>query len=417
MKKRLSILLLLLFITGITGCSKEKEIDLQQADGMPLDEYLNQVKLPKNLEVAFEAESVKDFQEIYSYDRVEFLQFDLDTVSQELMKNPVTSREIYAEGPQAIAETEQTIEYLTAYDGGTAFGQFDPKAAGGGLLYFFYPDKKIQKNNFDLFVHEYPDFCFSGSYGDIEKRGMAGYFGLDKDLSFADREEAKQSVASVAERLTLENVSFHYITAYDYDTIKVFYDWEKNFWEKQQEKSPELDLTFDNPEPQKTDEFYCLIGCQLIDGIPVNSYDIVRGDPDSPYQYSHLAFIYSDDGIIRADVSFYVKQPDQTTGKKEKIITASGALKLVQSYYEKGVLLEPYSIESLELVYTITMNEGSPTASLRPCWLARVSYPITVEATDADGNKQPINLTGYDHLYFDAVTGEYQEYSPSAKNP
>lgn len=418
MKKRLfSLVLSFLFLINLISCSEkdpQKKNNIHQYDDMSLSEYLKQTKLPKNLEVAFQPEAVKDFHEVYSYDAVEFFNLDLNSVSNVLLKNPITSQEIWAAGPQAIAETEKSIEYLTVYDGGIAFG--NPQGGSfGGLLYHFFQDKNYQNHPHTLFTGEYPDYCFSGA--GIDRRTAEGYWGTDIDLDFSTRKEAKDTIYTFLETLGIKDVELNYISAYDYDTIKLFYDWEKSSLEKLQKEYPELGTSFPYPELQKTDEFYRLIGRQLINGIPVNNYDIAVVDPDHPDVRSYLGFVCSSDGIIKADIFHLLKQPEETSGKKETVISASGALNLVQNYYGKGALLEKHTIESLELVYTLDISKDKQTVSLQPCWLARVSYPMRVAYPDDNGKEQTVDLKGYDHLYFHAVTGEYQNFSPSAKNP
>ncbi len=342
------------------------------------------------------------------YKNVTYLEFDPKVMTDLLFKNPITEEAVWAEGPQYISETDQEWEQVTIYDGGKAFGIEDPSVQGG-FLYHYSPDKNRMLRLSNLMGFETADWTTFVSY---PPEVLDSDFPLWENLDFVSCEDAIDEVLSCFQGQDFPDFQIQSIHTGDLEHLQHSYQYIKTSHETSGIEEP-----FTIPEPTKDDEAYFMHFTQMIDGIPLNNYTI--GSNDDPniypkYSYSIFDLFYSRYGIIDMMTGNLVAPGN---GTDTDIIGVSSAMDIVLNYYSKGVLLEEHNLESLELTY-IQSLEKDGSMKLHPYWLARVSYPKVVRYPDADWNKpeKEKEMKVFDHLYFDAVTGEYFPFSISAQN-
>lgn len=396
MKKRLvSMLFSSLFLLSMIGCSDQINGDIHRYDDIPFEEYLEKVKLPKNLNFAIEPETVPARTTAKVYENVEYMDFDNDVVKDLFFLNPITQQEEAQETPSAPISMVYTAETDTQWE------RFIVRP--GSFHYGIYPDIDSVGNLVsNLTQANSAKFYSFGSGGQISM--FNGTFAsADQELDFASRAEIqKQAIDLLAEAgITIE---VDEIVAYDADTLQTIYeDGSKD--------------TANTPLPQKSDECYWVLFRPLIDGIPLNTYYLKIKEDCTWAFWTSCGLQYEQSGLVSGYGNGLLASVSESNGTEENLLTPAAVLELTKQYYGQG-LTKPYTVESMELVYIEYPNEDQKSVLLRPYWLVKTSYQQAYNGsekyTDWKGNPLEGEIKAYDYNYFDAVTGEYFEGSTSA---
>lgn len=395
-KQMISLFLATAMLLSLTSCGKKNT----NYASMSLEEYIEAVELPKNLTISIDPATVEERETVKVYENVEYMNFDAETLKELLLRNPVTEENINAMGHQYAAKTDTQADYLSVYDGGEAWFGESGQSVDGGFTYFCRPDLQYEGGSVVDSLLEIHSQMYQLNDPTIPDRLLGLLDSADHTLDFAPREKAVEEILSFLTENGCPQAEVFATVAYDLETLTMRYEQE---------------FTQDQIPPQKSDEVYAMFCRQLVDDIPVNAYQLSAGS-DSPWLSGpNMLLYYSEKGIVSANSYCWVEQPQEANGTETEIISAVSALELAKEYYGKAILSKEYTIEELELTYVEFRSDDRKTVILRPYWLVKTGYQQHYVTTDLKGNPVEGDLKTYDFLYFDAVTGDLFEGSPSVE--
>lgn len=396
MKKRLSsILFSSLLLLNMTGCSDQINGDIHRYDDVPFEEYLEKVKLPKNLNFAIEPETVPIRTTAKIYENVEYMDFDNDTVKNLFFLNSITQQEEVQATSSSPIDTVYTAETDTQWE--------RLILSSGSLHYGIYPDIDSVGNMVSNLTQGNSAKLYDFGSGDQISMFNGTYASAGKELDFASRAEIQKQATELFATIGI-TVEVDEIVAYDTAALQMIYE------------NGSKD-TKNTPVPQKSDECYWVLCRPLVDGIPINTYFLKMKEDCTWSFWINCNLQYQQDGLKTGFLNGMVKPLNEQDGNEKDILTPAAALELTKQQYGQG-LTKPYTVEAMELVYIEYPSKDNKTTTLRPYWLVKTSYQQSYEDsesnTDWKGNLLEGEVKVYDYTYFDAVTGEYFEGSTSA---
>ena len=286
-------------------------------------------------------------------------------IEETLIKGNVVDHEVWAEGPQTIAEYKGCPEYLTLYDGGEACYGKKGNSVDGGLMYFdnsvkeWYMEYSIPSPKWDRY-----NTIAHGAPEEIKNSEQWG----NEDLDFC-------SLGDVEENL-----------------VEQFAAWDLNM--------RVLEGYTINVSPEKN--CYLLMFMEMIDQIPLMPYFYTEGDTKyTNWMLNPDAWAYiSEDGVISMRLMGLV-QPSQKL-ESVKIISLDEAKENLEDHV-KTKYMSNVTVEDMGLYYIGMPGTQQDEYVLTPFWFFCVSIENSTQ--NAEGN--PETTTEYYYELLNATNGEW----------
>lgn len=341
MKKNIMLFISTFILVILASCSTpEKVIDFQ---GMDSKAFLESVNLPENLSIDINFDDVKSLDTAKTY-KADHIVFDNQKLINAFIKNSITEEKIWAEGPQFIASTGNTREFLNIHDGGKSFGI--ETSTEGGFGYgrvvndMFFSDKL---NTVASLEFNYPPSSPKLKHSYYSNDDYASYSNLD----FISYEEALADIKGILNAAGLPQFDVDETYSLDLKTMKSHY-----------ELYLESGLTEDdlkNLNWSKDDECYIFSLVQLVDDIPIvnREWQMPDGTKSSavgnPMPPTYINLLYDSEGIKDIRACFIRDIIDEV--ETNSLINVYKALNTLIQDYSLTILEDDVSIVSAELCY------------------------------------------------------------------
>lgn len=388
MLKKLMVSLLILSLVFLAACEGSKEGD--DEDNLTLEQYLQQVKLPNNLEIAIDPETVVSAQEARIHE-AGYWELDPETVSKHLLRGELVEMQPMAEGPWYHASGDTYDEYLSVYDNGKSAG-IDESSAGG-MSYVVHEKSENEK---PLLIVDHPDPLPLSSQG---KRSMAkSDYSSYADLTFMPYEEALAEVLEHMKQMGFPELAVSETYSMDVETQRKHYE----YYVEERGIDPEF-----GPEDWTTaDEKYIFFLRQVIDEIPVthSSWTWGQGTGVGPagnwMQSTWISAVYSPDGLQKMYAANMYRIKEELASEAMPVVSPVHALRTMIDEYSDLILEEKLTTTSMELVY-VSVPKGKETFELIPAWMITIAEPYESDHSDEDSIKY-----NYRQYVVHAITGE-----------
>lgn len=388
MLKKLMVSLLILSLVFLAACEGSKEGD--DDDNLTLEQYLQQVKLPNNLEIAIDPETVVSAQEARIHE-AGYWELDPETVSKHLLRGELVEMQPMAQGPWYHASGDTYDEYLNVYDNGKSFGIEESSA--GGMSYVVYEKSETEK---PFLIVNHPDPLTLSDQGrkSMAKSDYSSY----ADLTFKPYEEALAEVLEHMKQMGFPELAVSETYSMDVETQRKHYE----YYVEERGIEPEFDLE----DWTTADEKYIFHFRQMIDGIPVSnaSWYWGRGTGTGPagnwMQSTEINVVYMTDGF--KDISAYnmYRIKEELASEAMPVVSPVHALRTMIDEYSDLIIEEKLTVTSMELVY-VSIPKGKETFELIPAWKITVAEPYESDHSDEDSIKYE-----YRQYVVHAITGE-----------
>ena len=286
-------------------------------------------------------------------------------IEEALIKGTVVGHEVWAQGPQTIADYNGDQEYLTFYDAGEAFNGKKGNSIDGG---FIYVDSSVKK---------WYEEC------SIPSPKWDQY----NTIAHGASEEIKNS-----EQWESDDLDFCPLRDVEETLVEQFAAWDLNM--------RVLEEYTINVSPEKN--CYLLMFMEMIDQIPVMPYFYTEGDVKyTKWLPNTTANVYvSEDGVIYMHLGRLI-QPLQALEFVEIISLdeAKGDLENhVKTKYRSNV-----TVEDMGLYYIGMPGTQQDEYVLTPFWF----FCVSVEKSTQKAEGNPETTTEYYYELLNATNGEW----------
>ncbi|MBD8499499.1 hypothetical protein [Paenibacillus arenosi] len=390
----------LMFLLSITGCTRTQDKQQREptSETVDLPTYLQSVKLPTNLTTAFDPSAVKSIDSANIY-ITRHLELDPESVTKHLLRGEIVEHIPQAVGPGFKAKKEGMIEYLYVYDGGKSFGT--KSDVNGGLSYGV-----VQEGLHDLSSSSV--IGISAGSPDMneqlnENLTRSNYQSYT-DLSFETYADALAVVKDKLDKIGLPRLDVVEAYSIDLETVERHYALYRENLKNRNMENEEREIHW-----SKDDERYLIHYRQLVDEIPVTN---VKWESATGARTDHLGNYmpttviqveYAKDGIVRIGAGNLYDIDPAKSGKKQSLIHAAEALRVLLDEYDELILNEGTRITTLELNYVSIPEGDAGSYKLIPAWVMDIAKPDTYKDPQSGAS---INYDLYGRYVVNAITGE-----------
>ncbi|WP_238187614.1 hypothetical protein [Paenibacillus sp. L3-i20] len=391
MKKITIVLLLTLLSLSLAACetSSNKNKLVKHED---LKIFLQTVKLPSNLSLSFDAGKVKSPTSAKTYS-VNFMEFDPELVSQQLLRREIVEKKPMAEGPWYQTGDKSLQEFLIVFDGGKGFNIKD--GVNGGLSYVTFKEGSDRKPTVIVSNAGPPNVSEQ-----LDKSQRRSDYTSFADLSFMSYVDALTSAEKQLKDLNFPKVSVAEAYSMDVETMQEHFDSYVNDPRNSEENLKGISWS-------KDDEQYMIHFRQIIDNIPVTNVSwqwgngTATGAAGNAMKDTNISVKYSKDGINTIHAANIYNVETAKVSKEEQLISAADALQVLLNEYAELILEKGTTVTTAELVYVSIPKDDN--YELIPAWTFSVAKPqLRIDQTN--GTKTPYN--DYSHYVVNAITGQ-----------
>lgn len=190
--------------------------------------------MPEKLSIDINLDNVKNVETAKTY-KAEHMVFDNQNqkLIDAFMKNSITEKKIWAVGPQFIASSGNTQEFLNIYDGGKSFGT-ETSVKRGGFSYIRVVNGVLDK------LSTVADLSFSSSttHQYLRHNSNNGYSSYT-DLDFLPYKDALADIERVLKAAGIPQFDVHETYSLELEPIKSHYELYPKFLESF--SNPEID--------------------------------------------------------------------------------------------------------------------------------------------------------------------------------
>ncbi|MBP1994324.1 hypothetical protein [Paenibacillus eucommiae] len=392
MRKILILVLNITLLMFVSAC-KETQTDTKPSGNRDLVTYLQNVKLPKNLSISFDAAKVKSVALAKTY-TADFLELDPDMVAKGLLRREIIDKKPQAVGPWFQTGDESLTEYLTVLDGGKSFGV--ENEVNGGLYYGVYINGKPDEDLSSVISGEVgPPSVNEQLQRSLSRSDYASF----ADLSFVKYADALAAIEKQFDAIGLPKLEVAETYSMDLETIRNHY--ALYIEENRNQEDPE-DFSW-----SKDDEGYLFHLRQLIDNIPVInvSWELGKGTATGAdgnlMKFPIIDVTYTKDGVTDIRASGLYDVEAAKGGDEKPLIGVADALQVVFDEYKELLLDEGTRVTSAELVYVSI--PAKDTNELIPAWVFGIAKPNKWKDAES-GAEFPYD--DYSQYVVNAITGE-----------
>jgi hypothetical protein len=375
--KKIIVLLICAGIILLTaGCEGDEQNNISNdSQKIALSEYIESIKLPKNLFVTFDPSTVPEIASAKAYN-ITWLKLEPKKTAKYLLRYNVLDTYIYAEGPGFKAGNGKWTEYLNIYDG----------SVKGGLAYSLVNDENDLLTKLSYVINPSPGL----PDGVAQTLGYANKmdYSVKKNLTFSTYEEAVSETGKVLTACGFPTLAMQEVYSLDVETMKAHYQLYINTRGKDEVK--------DQIQWSKDDECYLIHFRQIVDDIPLINVLWENGiQRDWEPTETQVSVFYSKDGIINIQARGLYELGQEI--REGPLISPTDALQIVLDDYKKAIQTSETKIFSMELNYVGIYHEKE--LQLVPAWVFCISHPIKLEETNEVINE-------YTYFVINAFTGK-----------
>lgn len=352
-------------ILFLAGCSNEVQPSTPSIGNLKMDVNVEDVSYPDQVKV-YEAN---------------YIELDVNDVTDLLIKNEIIDDEIYAMGHQFQTDTESLI----IYDGGEAMGM--QSGVNGGFLYIHRPTNDMIDYYTIASIHAGPPLLDA----QLDKYNQNEDFATFQDLDFKPYKEAEKEIDSVLSSIGIEGIQTELVYALDTETMKQ----HDALYRKVDTEADLKDVNWNSNQ-----EAYLFISRQQIDNIPLINFIWQEKTRDvEEATETEVYAIYNSNGIHQLSVTNYFSIVDSQA--PVDILNLSEALDIAEKYYSSIILSKGTVIDKAELFYIAI--EQNHSYKLTPAWV----FQLVKEAETPDTpNSKPEKYVDYSYFVIDAITGD-----------
>ncbi len=356
MKKSIALFIPIVMLAIFASCNSPGRVtDFNDMDSKT---FLESIEFPQNLSIDMNLDDIKSVDTAKTY-KADYATFDKQKLINAFIKNKVTEEKIWAEGPQVIATSGNTKEYLNMQDGGKSFGV--ENGAKGGFIYSRIVDD-VFEDKLDTVANN--DFVYSTRYSVQKYRyNINADYSSYSNLSFLSYNAALTDIKNRLNMVGITEFDVDETYSLDLETMKSHYELYL--------KSEFCDEEMKNLNWTKDDECYIFSLTQLVDNIPIVNVQWIMPDGTKDSAVPNLMpstsikLIYDSRGMKEIRTS-YIRN---IVGEIESnhLINLYEALNKLIHDYSLTILEDKVSIVSAKLCYLSIPKDGM--FELIPGWL------------------------------------------------